>query len=76
MQLTKEGGKWELYIPSELSYGNYNAGSSIPGGMHLILHCEGHKNDVRPQFKKPLSQRFSPNVMLLIFLPENASEGM
>ena len=31
MQLMKEGGKWELYIPSELGYGDRGAGGVIPG---------------------------------------------
>jgi hypothetical protein len=56
-------------------YGNCDAGSSIPGGMHLILHCERHKNDARPQFKKPLSQRFPPNVTHLILLPKRHFRG-
>ena len=29
MQLMKEGDKWELYIPSELAYGNSNRGRFI-----------------------------------------------
>jgi len=37
MQLMKEGAKWELYIPSELGYGDRGAGGSIPGGAVLIF---------------------------------------
>uniref|UniRef100_A0A6U6HBJ7 peptidylprolyl isomerase n=1 Tax=Odontella aurita TaxID=265563 RepID=A0A6U6HBJ7_9STRA len=40
MQLMKEGGKWELYIPSELGYGDRGAGASIPGGAVLIFTLE------------------------------------
>ena len=40
MQLMKEGGKWELYIPSELAYGDRGAGGSIPGGAALIFTLE------------------------------------
>jgi FKBP-type peptidyl-prolyl cis-trans isomerase FklB len=40
MQLMKEGGKWELYIPSELGYGDRGAGSVIPGGSVLIFELE------------------------------------
>lgn len=40
MQLMKEGGKWELYIPSELGYGDRGAGGSIPGGAVLIFTLE------------------------------------
>jgi len=29
MQLMKEGGKWELYIPSELGYGDRGAGAFV-----------------------------------------------
>merc|ERR1711971_130186 len=49
LQLMKEGGKWELYIPSELGYGDRAAGRSIPGGAVLIFTLEllkvkgGHK---------------------------------
>mmetsp|Transcript_26501 Transcript_26501/g.48020 ORF Transcript_26501/g.48020 Transcript_26501/m.48020 type:complete len:160 (+) Transcript_26501:133-612(+) len=37
MQLMKEGATWELYIPSELGYGDRGAGGSIPGGAVLIF---------------------------------------
>lgn len=40
MQLMKEGGKWELYIPSELAYGDGGAGGAIPGGAALIFTLE------------------------------------
>ena len=36
----KEGGKWELYIPSELGYGDRGAGASIPGGAVLVFTLE------------------------------------
>ena len=40
MQLMKEGGQWELYIPSELGYGERGAGGMIPGGAVLIFTLE------------------------------------
>lgn len=36
----KEGAMWELYIPSELAYGENGAGSVIPGGAALIFKME------------------------------------
>lgn len=36
MQLMKEGAKWELYIPSELGYGDRGAGGVIPGQGKMI----------------------------------------
>ena len=40
MQLMKEGAKWELYIPSELGYGDRGAGAGIPGGAVLVFTLE------------------------------------
>merc|ERR1719162_871924 len=40
LQLMDEGAKWELYIPSELAYGDNGAGGSIPGGAVLIFTLE------------------------------------
>lgn len=37
MQMMKEGAKWELYIKSELGYGDRGAGGLIPGGSVLIF---------------------------------------
>lgn len=35
MQLMKEGDKWELYIPSELAYGDRNMGLITGRFFHL-----------------------------------------
>ena len=40
MQLMKEGGTWELYIPSDLAYGDRGAGGRIPGGSALVFTLE------------------------------------
>ena len=40
MQLMKEGDEWELYIPSELGYGDTGAGADIPGGAALVFTME------------------------------------
>jgi FKBP-type peptidyl-prolyl cis-trans isomerase FklB len=37
MQLMKEGDTWELYLPSELAYGDRGAGRQIPGGAVLVF---------------------------------------
>ena len=40
MQLMKEGDKWELYVPSELAYGNSQRGKLIKPGSLLIFELE------------------------------------
>jgi FKBP-type peptidyl-prolyl cis-trans isomerase FklB len=40
LQIMPEGATWELYIPSELAYGDRGAGASIPGGSALIFTLE------------------------------------
>ena len=40
MQLMVEGDKWEMYIPSELGYGESGSGSDIKGGEMLIFRME------------------------------------
>lgn len=40
MQLMVEGDKWELYIPSELAYGERGSPPKIPGGSVLVFTIE------------------------------------
>merc|ERR1712078_914976 len=40
MQLMVEGDKWEMYIPSELAYGDRGAGGAIPGKAALVFRME------------------------------------
>lgn len=40
LQQMKVGGKYELYIPSELAYGDPGAGEMIPSGATLIFEIE------------------------------------
>merc|ERR1719230_1845745 len=43
MQLMVEGDKWEMYIPSELGYGDGGSGAKIKGGDVLIFQMEIQK---------------------------------
>lgn len=40
MQLMVQGDKWELYIPSELAYGDGGSPPKIPGGSVLVFQME------------------------------------
>lgn len=40
MQLMVEGDKWEMYIPSELAYGDRGSPPKIPGESMLIFQME------------------------------------
>merc|ERR1711971_162702 len=40
MQLMKEGDKWELYIKSELAYGDMQRGQHITPGAVLVFELE------------------------------------
>jgi hypothetical protein len=35
-----EGDKWEMYIPSELGYGDSGSPPKIPGGAPLVFQME------------------------------------
>ena len=37
MQMMVEGDKWEMYIPSELGYGERGSPPKIPGGSVLVF---------------------------------------
>jgi len=40
MQLMVEGDKWEMYIPSDLAYGESGSPPKIPGGSALVFQME------------------------------------
>ena len=40
LQRMKEGDVWELYLPSDLAYGDRGAGKTIPGGATLVFKIE------------------------------------
>jgi FKBP-type peptidyl-prolyl cis-trans isomerase FklB len=40
LQLMNVGAKWELYIPSDLAYGDRGAGGSIAPGSTLVFELE------------------------------------
>ena len=55
MQLMVEGDKWEMYIPSELGYGDGGSGEKIKGGDVLIFRMELLKiNGGKKRLKKCL----------------------
>ncbi|MDA7980189.1 MAG: FKBP-type peptidyl-prolyl cis-trans isomerase [Pirellulales bacterium] len=49
MQMMKEGAKWELYVPTDLAYGDEpRRGSGVPAGATLIFEVELLKTDAGP----------------------------
>lgn len=55
MQLMQEGAKWELFIPSELAYGDRGAGGRIPGGAVLVFTLE--LLEVKGKIAPPLADK-------------------
>ncbi|KNC80394.1 hypothetical protein SARC_07251 [Sphaeroforma arctica JP610] len=81
MQLMREGDKWELYIPSELAYGERGAGSKIKKGEALIFEMEiikVHKDGVPfTVFGYPiLEPRFWPILVAMAFLLYKVFSGL
>jgi len=40
LQMMPVGSKWKIYIPSDLGYGDYGSGPTIPGGATLVFEME------------------------------------
>lgn len=63
MQIMKEGDKWELFIPSELAYGESGSGSTIKGGNALVFEMEiikvraGETSNMLSQITDTLTKR-------------------
>jgi len=53
MQLMVEGDKWEMYIPSDLGYGDGGSGAKIKGGDVLVFRMEilNIKGETKPADK-------------------------
>ena len=64
MQLMKEGDKWELFLPSELAYGNSQRGQHITPGSVLIFELEILEVGEASAFD--LAQSW-PTIMLVFF---------
>ncbi len=52
LQLMKEGGKWQFFVPSELAYGERGSGQNIGSNEVLIFEVELFGIE-KPEAKKP-----------------------
>ena len=79
MQLMREGDKWELYIPSELAYGDSGQGGDIGGGdvlvftLHLIK-INGESTPAEPKGPPPYAT-IETAAELDAWLVQAASDG-
>jgi len=63
IQLMVEGDKWEMYIPSDLAYGDHGSPPKIPGKSVLIFQMEivEIKGDKVPALKCDASSKDNCN---------------
>uniref|UniRef100_A0A7S0JHV0 peptidylprolyl isomerase n=1 Tax=Calcidiscus leptoporus TaxID=127549 RepID=A0A7S0JHV0_9EUKA len=79
MQLMVEGDKWELYIPSELAYGDSGQGGDIKPGDVLVftlhlLEIDGESTPAEPRGPPPYATIESTDE-LNAWLAQSASRG-
>ena len=77
MQLMVEGDKWELFIPSDLAYGDRGSPPKIPGGSTLIFTMEilsiaGPPEDMVPAMKCDVQTKEKCNEKELKYLDKVA----
>jgi len=60
LQLMKEGSKWQLFIPSDLAYGDRGAGGQIGPHATLIFEVELISIDSTTEKKDPKEQKITP----------------
>ena len=69
LQLMKEGSTWQLFVPSDLAYGERGAGSVIGPNATLIFEVElisikaeseNKEAPAKPAAKKPESKKTEP----------------
>ena len=59
MQMMVEGDKWELYIPSDLAYGDRGSPPKIPGDSALVFTIEM----IEIQGEKVIALKCNPNTL-------------
>merc|ERR1719316_1623146 len=75
MQLMVEGDKWEMYIPSELGYGDGGQGGKIKGGDVLIFRMEivKIKGDKKPAERCDIESKKGCNDKQLKYLEKQGA---
>ena len=68
LQLMREGDKWELFIPSELAYGERGSGGKIPPGAALNFEIEILKVKASSGFNVFGFDMSDPKTLGLLFL--------
>lgn len=77
MQLMVEGDKWEMYIPSELGYGDGGQGGKIKGGDVLIFRMEivKIKGGKKPADKCDIETKAGCNEKQVKYIEKQAQAG-